>query len=532
MYSRIRHLAAFLLVVSLPVSALAQYPNIRVSNPTSTDPEEVTISINPTNPLNLAAGANISYYYYSFDGGFTWTEGQLSSSLGVWGDPVVVFDADGSLYYGHLSNPGGPQGDWLDRIVVQKSTNGGATWSDGVGVGLNPPKDQDKEWLAVDLTMSPYRNNIYMAWTEFDAYNSADPADSTRILFSRSTDHGLNWTTPVKVSDVGGGCLDGDETVEGAVPAVGPNGEVYVSWAGHELIHFDKSLDGGVTFGSDVVVTTQPGGWDFDIPGIYRCNGFPVTLCDVSSSPYRGTVYIVFSDQRDGADDTDVFFVKSTDGGSTWSAPGRVIGEIGANHQFFPWATIDPMTGFIYVVFYDRRYTVGNATDVYMAMSQDGGGYWSSFKVSATPFTPVETVFFGDYINVAALDSKVYPVWMRMDSGVLSIWLAMVDVPTGIEIADRVPSPDIELHQNHPNPFNPSTEITFDLPERMDVGLTVYDVGGRHVRTLIDGTLTGGFKRITWDGRNTQGAFVASGVYFYTLRAGSEQVTKRMTLLK
>ena len=72
-------------------------------------------------------------------------------------------------------------------------------------MGLNMPKDQDKEWLAVDLTTSPYRNNIYMAWTEFDVLHSADPADSTRILFSRSTDHGLNWATPVKVSDVGGG---------------------------------------------------------------------------------------------------------------------------------------------------------------------------------------------------------------------------------------------------------------------------------------------------------------------------------------
>jgi hypothetical protein len=152
--------------------------------------------------------------------------------------------------------------------------------------------------------------------------------------------------------------------------------------------------------------------------------------------------------------------------------------------------------------------------------------------VSATPFTPVETVFFGDYINVAALDSKVYPIWMRMDSGVLSVWLAMVDVPTGIEIADRVLGPDIELQQNHPNPFNPSTEITFVLPDRMDVDLKVYDVRGRHVRTLIDGTLTEGFKRITWDGRNTQGTFVASGVYFYTLRAGGEQTTRRMTLLK
>jgi hypothetical protein len=532
MFTRLNTVATLSLCLLLPAATFAQYPNIRVSDPASGDPEEVTIAINPTNPLNIAAGANIAYYYYSMDGGNTWTEGELSSSLGVWGDPVVVFDADGDLYYSHLSWPNVTPGDWLDRIVVQKSIDGGVTWSDGVGVGHNPPKDQDKEWLAVDLTDGPFRNNIYMAWTEFDNIQAPGPTDSTRILFSRSTDHGVTWATPVRVSDVGGTCYDGDDTVEGAVPAIGPNGEVYLSWAGHELIYFDKSLDGGVTWGTDSVVTTQPGGWEFDIPGIYRCNGFPVTLCDTGNSPYRGHVYIVFSDQRDGLDDTDVFFVKSADGGSTWSAPARVIEEVGPNHQFFPWATIDPFTGFLYIVFYDRRDTVGNDTEVYVAMSEDGGAHWSDFEVSATPFTPTATVFFGDYINIAALAGKVYPIWMRMDSGVLSVWLALVDIPTGIDIAGRPPSADVELLQNYPNPFNPSTMITFDLPARADVNLTIHDVKGRHVRTLFEGTLTPGLKQVTWDGRDTGGTTVSSGVYFYTLRAEGSQITKKMTVLK
>jgi hypothetical protein len=147
----------------LASALLAQYPNIRLSKPESTRPEEVTIAINPANPRQLAAGANINFYYYSTDGGLTWTETRLTSSLGVYGDPCVIFDAVGNLYYGHLSNPPVGIGDWLDRIVVQKSTDG-TTWNDGAGIGLNPPKDQDKEWLAADLTNSPYRNNLYIAW--------------------------------------------------------------------------------------------------------------------------------------------------------------------------------------------------------------------------------------------------------------------------------------------------------------------------------------------------------------------------------
>jgi hypothetical protein len=307
-----------LMLLVLPSALVAQYPNIQISDPARSDPNEVTIAINPANPLNLAAGANLRYYYHSTDGGWTWSEGLMGSSLGVWGDPSVAFDADGGLYFGHLSNPSSP-GYWIDRIVVQKSTDGGTSWNDGVGVGFTSPRQQDKEWITADITNSIYRNNIYMAWTEFDNYGSTTPGDSSRILFSRSVDGGHTWSNPLKVSDVDGDCVDDDNTVEGAVPAVGPNGEVYLAWSGPMGILFDKSTDGGVTWGADRVIADQPGGWAFHVSGLNRCNGFPVTVCDISNSRHRGTVYVLWSDQRNGTEDTDVFIIKSSDGGSTWS---------------------------------------------------------------------------------------------------------------------------------------------------------------------------------------------------------------------
>jgi hypothetical protein len=426
-----RYIFCYLLLYS---AVVCQYKNIRVNNPTSISPEEVTIAINPTNSLNLAAGANIKYYYYSNDGGYTWIEGQLSSSLGVWGDPCVTYDVNGNLYFGHLSNPPSP-GYWIDRIVVQKSSNGGQSWNSGSGIWFVPPKNQDKEWLIVDMTQSLYRNRLYAAWTEFDAYGTNATTDSTRILFSFSTDAGDTWYPAIRISDDGGNCVDSDSTVEGAVPAVGPNGEVYLSWSGPKGIMFDKSTDGGATWGNDIFVATQPGGWDFNVEGIYRCNGMPVTTCDVSNSPYRGTIYIQWSDQRNGIGNTDIFIIKSTDQGATWGAVKRVNDDSTIREQFFSWMTIDQITGYLYVVFYDRRARSGNYTDVYVAKSTDGGETFSNFKVSETSFNPTSNIFFGDYINIAAYDRKIYPIWMRLDGSALSVWTTIIEEPQNISLA-------------------------------------------------------------------------------------------------
>jgi hypothetical protein len=525
MNARYTIFVAIVLFEGLPTHLRAQYPpNIQVSNNGS----EVTIAINPANPLNLAAGANINRYFYSTNGGLNWTQGTLTSSFGVWGDPCVVFDAVGNLYYGHLSNPPSP-GYWIDRIVVQKSTNGGASWNNGVGIGFNPPRrNQDKEWLAVDMTSSPYRNNVYVAWTEFDSYGSSNPADSSRILFSRSTDFGDTWSTPIRLSDRAGDCIDEDNTVEGAVPAVGPNGEVYTAWSGPLGIMFDKSTDGGVTFGTDIFVSDQPGGWDYAVPGIYRCNGLPITACDVSNSPYRGTIYVNWSDQRNGTSNTDVFVAKSTDSGETWSNAIRVNNDTTTRHQFFTWMTIDQTTGYLYLAFYDRRNTAGNVTDVYVARSTDGGETFENFRVNETSFTPSSSVFFGDYINIAALNRKVYPIWMRMDGSSLSVWTALINDTTVVGFAeDEVVPKKFHLYQNYPNPFNPTTTFSFVICHSSFVTLKIYSVLGQEVATLINSEMKAGTYNIKWDAGGQP-----SSVYFYRLVAGSFSETKKLLLLR
>jgi len=414
------------------INIFSQYPNILVDG--NGDPEEVTIAVNPLNPNILAAGSNIDNFYRSTNGGNSWIESQLfSNNLGVWGDPAVLFDSLGNLYYGHLSNP--ISGWWIDRIVVQKSTNNGQTWNDGVGIGQGiQPQAQDKEWLAVDHTQSPYRGTIYVTWTEFDSYGSSNPSDSSRIRFSKSTDQGITWSNAITISDVSGNCIDSDNTDEGAVPCVGPNGEIYVSWAGPVGLVFDKSTDGGQTWGTDVFVSNIPGGWDFDVSGISRCNGLPITMCDISNSAYQGNIYVVWSDQRNGATNTDIFMARSTNGGSTWSSQIKINDDNTTRHQFFVWSAVDPLTGHLWFVFYDRRNTTGSSTEVFVARSTDGGNTFENFKVSETPFTPDAGVFFGDYTNIAAWDGKIYPIWMRLHNNQLSVWISIIQDIIPVEL--------------------------------------------------------------------------------------------------
>ncbi|MBN1340648.1 MAG: T9SS type A sorting domain-containing protein [Bacteroidales bacterium] len=516
----------FAAAVLLSAFISAQHTNVLISN--SNAPEEPSIYVNPTNTDHLVGGANINNVYYSNDGGLTWNVSTLQSQQqGVWGDPCTIVDTAGHCYFFHLAWP--QSGSWIDRIVCQKSTDGGATWNDGTYMGLNGTKAQDKEWAVVDRT----NNNIYVTWTQFDDYGSANPNDLSIIRFSKSADGGETWSEAVKINEVDGDCIDSDNTVEGAVPAVGPNGEIYVSWAGPEGLVFDRSPDEGETWlENDIFVSDFPGGWDYNIPGIMRCNGLPITVCDLSSGPYHGNIYINWSDQRNGADDTDVWLAKSTDGGDSWSEPIRVNDDGAGKHQFFTWMAIDQVTGYLWFIWYDRREYTDSNTDVYMAVSTDGGDSFINFKVSETPFLPYSGVFFGDYNNVSAHNNVVRPIWTRLHDGDLSVWTAIVDVDAVITTGQKETSalPVATLEPNYPNPFHESTFFSFKLREPATVTLRVYDMFGREVATLFSREARMPGKYV--EHFDASGYHLSQGVYYFTLSGENLLLKRKMMLVR
>ena len=406
-----------------------QYTNIKIDNIQMIyGPCEPSIAISPKDPNTIVAGSLLNRVYHSKDAGKTWILDTLSSPYGVYGDPCVIADNDGNFYYFHLSDPDGKGRTgtkWIDRLVCQKSVDGGKKWDHGTFTGLNAGKNQDKEWAIHD----PVNDLIYLTWTEFDKYGSADPQDSSYILVSKSRDKGETWSRPLRINRLAGGCLDDDQTVEGAVPAIGPQGEVYVAWSYNQKIYFNKSLNKGRTWhNKELEIAEQPGGWKFEIPGLGRANGLPVTVCDISDGPYQGTIYVNWSDQRNGSNNTDIWISKSNDGGETWSSPLIINDDRSGRHQFFNWITIDQVTGYLYLVYYDRRKYNDLRTDVYIAYSRDGGETFINEKISESPFKPSTQVFFGDYNNISAHNGIIRPIWTRADGTTLSVWTALINM--------------------------------------------------------------------------------------------------------
>lgn len=480
MYFKVKQIfLIYLFFNSFSIFVFCQHQNILID--ASGNPEEPSIYINPKNTNQIVAGANINKVFYSNDAGNTWTSGKMASSYGVWGDPNILVDTAGNFYFLHLSYGSGSEG-WLDRIVCQKLLDfDNKKWSDGSFMGTDFKKDHDKHWTVVD----PKTNAIYATWTVFDKYDSKLSTDSSNIHFSKSTDGGLTWSNDIRINELGGDCIDSDNTTEGAVPAVGPNGEIFVAWSNRNKIWFDKSTDGGNTWQkNDIFVADQIGGWDYNIPGISRCNGLPITVCDLSKSNNRGTIYVNWSDQKYGVDDTDVWLSKSSDGGITWSTPTRVNDDGPGKHQFFTWMTIDQTTGYLYFVYYDRRRFSDNRTDVYMAISKDGGLTFTNFRISESPFLPDANVFFGDYNNISVHNGLIRPIWTRMDNGTTSVWTAIVD-------ETKVKNTDISIEECEDLPFypNPAKNIiyySYKIRKTTKVNVELMSEDGKIIHTLVN----------------------------------------------
>ena len=398
----------------LPPAPGAQITTLSAQPGTWSEPG---VAVNPLNPQQVVTVFQYTAQAgYSDDAGRTWhlAEGVTPPEYKMSGDVSVTFDNQGHAILGCIAfDKLGTFNYWAHNatrngIFLKRSLDGGKTWEPQLRTVVAQPTApgipfEDKPWFVADTSKSGYAGNLYVGWTRWTL------ADS-QMLFSRSTDDGVTWSQPIEIARDRGLPRDDNGALEGFDGVVGPDGTVYGVWSERNQIELVESSDGGATFSkARDIIATQP--IMFAIDGMDRANGFPQIAIDPRGGPKGGSMYITWSDYRNG--EVDIFLSVSTDHGRKWSEPIKVNDDPvhnGADH-FFQWLAVDPVNGAVNVVFYDRREDPKNKTQiVVLARSTDGGHTFSNYAWTNTPFDP-EGVFMGDYLGLAASNNRVYGAW-------------------------------------------------------------------------------------------------------------------------
>ncbi|MCF7841808.1 MAG: carboxypeptidase regulatory-like domain-containing protein, partial [Lentisphaeria bacterium] len=154
----------------------------------------------------------------------------------------------------------------------------------------------------------------------------------------------------------------------------------------------------------------------------------------------------------------------------------------------------------------------------------------SSDFTGVTPVLQVESSFVDD--DIASGHTYYYMVKAVDANGNVSDASNVVSTMI-VSVADAGVIPtEFSLDQNYPNPFNPSTQIRFGLPEASNVTMTIYNIRGQAVRTLVNGYMTAGYRTVTWDGKDNTGNLVSSGTYIYRINASDFTATRKMVLMR
>lgn len=432
---------------------------------------EPTVAVDPSDTDVIVAGSNDycaaivngevwTGYYRSDDGGATWansllpgypndgSEEGLASPLhgtcAAAGDPTQAFDADGNLFYGFICfNRAKPING---GVYVAKYSEHGSTYDRTTLVKKGTPSGlfltglfQDKINLTVDQTDGEHGGNVYVAWSQYNAF-----APTNGVLVSRSTDGGESFSRPFRVTPAEHGTGSFTDL------AVGPDGTVwltYLTYPSSSRPTADawllSSTDGGASFGDPEHVASLE---LFDsnqfsgTTGTYDCGDGPF-VCESGFTFSRFFSNSAVAADEDGAHvvwaaelpgGQSKVFVRNRGTDGTWGEPLTLDTEP-LGHQWFPdVATAD---GTLTAIFYDSRddpaydpdippgndadgMNSGDVVHAWIAESTDGGETWSETQVSTAGSNfgwqthgSRRLGFWGDYLYVSAVPGAVNVAW-------------------------------------------------------------------------------------------------------------------------
>ena len=442
--------------------------------------------------------------------------------------------SDDVIWYATNHSEGDSQTD-SDSTLVWFSDDEGTTWTQVTTVhgGLTHVNGPAEPVIRISMD-----NSEVLIKNEWGGGNLIELDNADQTTYAWSDDNGTTWNEVIVTFDPYGHVVGTDTTLVADVfmSAAGTEDNLIVENFSQTDIIYDylgnvHMVMNGYSFYYDESADSVQFAWPLlhysSARGELAANFVEITDTDISHADWLHDVMV---------------------NQGLW--PGNSLG-IG-----YPTISVAPDTSFLVVIWSQPRYIDGQIdsadgfalSDIWLSMSPDGGDNWTapekivdepgldvSFPTLAKPLTPTGTP--GEYVyHMMYLEDHVPGLWIGAtpENGPgLAQWVYMTDTLTipapiiGVEDDDAVTAESFSLKQNYPNPFNPETRIDFTLDTKSEVNLTIFNMLGQEVATLVDEVKAAGSHNVTWNASD-----VASGVYFYKLTTGDLTLTKKMVLLK
>jgi hypothetical protein len=398
-----------------PSGGIVVGPNVNVSQLRGNQ-AETTVGINPTNPNNIVVLSNMEtgtglFKAFSMNGGLTWSRDKIADGDNLGSaccDPSGAFDEFGNFHLTFLNAS-------VNRVDAAISIDGGATFQ-FLGTVRSGGVDQPT------VTTGP--GAVWWTWKLFGPDRiEARGAEVTGLgdVGSFSPVQFAPGSGPGNFGDIGVG-NDGRVLVvyQDNIPTEGPS---------NIFVHVDPDGFGGSGFGAGIDLgRTNVGGFDYIPAQSGRSVDAETDFAfDRSSGPFRGRIYLAYTDERrPERNDLEILIRSSDDGGLTWTPRRRVNDDATRNSQFLPRMAVDSSTGFVAIGFHDARNDSGDGgpgdtngvrnddAQFWGAVSRNGGATWENVRISEGTSNDDQAnngVDYGDYIGLDYVNGSFYAAW-------------------------------------------------------------------------------------------------------------------------
>lgn len=542
---------------------------------------EVHAAINPTDKNNIIVSpisqtetvSDLSLYcsiYFTKDMGNSWNESNFRTTpiahrnnylAAGGGDPVLAFSKSGRAYLSWIYIYLTRQGTNIDSIYTAMqyaySDDGGETWTNAknhiylAGYKVLIPQFAqiylesvaDKQWITIDS-----KGNINISYVIIDV-DFMNQRQTTNLVFDQANESGdfknrLSVTkSNYSFSQFVTNTVDSEDNIHFAFVATVND---------VPGIYYNNSMNNGVSIGNEKRITNiymprsilnQAGSID-TVPGILvqRLYPAPLIVADNSNiSPFADNLYIVWNANGINSNNNsgmDIYFIKSTDKGNTWSTPRILFPDQPGQKisQFYPTITVNE-NGIIAICYYDRSHDsqLNNSTHYMLTLSYDGGETFTDpISVSGTPsnFSSIglrnNGFGIGEYTQVVMNDEFVFPVWSdgRTNNGNINIYTAKINISNPNSIDKITPiNRNTSITSIFPLPIDNEFTVGFTLDDSSKVNFEVISLDGKIIDSINAGNFDSGYNEYKLNSENL-------GNGFYYLRLTSDYSYSSIKILK